>query len=184
LWQQLKEIAARVRSPRLTMMAQQFEGHAFLRASPPDFAAALAAYQNVAERGSATGDLQSLAIGLRCVAMAATGLGAPDALRHCYVALDALFEIRHWPKIWQTLESATVALARAGRTQHAAVILRHLDAHTPGFGYEHMIGFRDWARELIEADGGHAEKAQGARMSADELVAYAMAHCSIDPPSE
>ena len=44
LRQQLSEIAARVRSPRLTMSAQQNEGHAFLDASPPDFAAALAAY--------------------------------------------------------------------------------------------------------------------------------------------
>ena len=46
--------------------------------------------------------------------MASTGLGAPDALTRCHVALDALFEIRHWQKIWQTLESVALALASVG----------------------------------------------------------------------
>jgi hypothetical protein len=111
--------------------------------------------------------------------LAATGLGAPDALTRCHIALDAAFEIRHWPKTWQTLESATLALARMGRTKHAAVILGHLDAHSPGFGFEHENHFRDRARELIDADGGHAAaRLRGAQMSADELVAYALAHCS------
>ena len=115
------------------------------------------------------------------MAMASTGLGAPDALARCHHALDALFEIRHWPKIWQTLESVTLALATAGRTEHAAVILGHLDAHSPGFGLEHQLHFRDRARKLVEADGGHeAAKLDGARMSADELVANALAYCSAD----
>ena len=111
--------------------------------------------------------------------MASTGLGAPDALARCHDALDALFEIRYWQKTWQTLESITLALASAGRTEHAAVILGHLDAHSPGFGLEHDLHFRDRARELVEADGGHtAAKLRGARMSADELVANALAYCS------
>ena len=179
LRQQLSEMAARVQSPRLTTSAHQYEGHACLTASPPDFAAAITAYGHVAEIARATGDLQSLAIALRCLAMASTGLGAPDALARCHDALDALFEIRYWPKTWQTLESVTLALARAGRTEHAAVILGHLDAHSPGFGLEHDLHFRDRARELVEADGGHtAAKLRGARMSADELVANALAYCS------
>lgn len=174
-------MAARVQSPRLTLSAGQDDGYACLSASPPDFAAALTAYGHVVEIARATGDLRSLGIALRCVAMASTGLGAADALARCHDALDALFEIRHWPKIWQNLESATLALARAGRTEHAAVILGHLDANTPGFGLEHELHFRDQARELVEADGGHpAAKLQGAKMSADRLVANALAYCSAD----
>jgi hypothetical protein len=111
--------------------------------------------------------------------MASTGLGAPDALARCHDALDALFEIRHWQKIWQNLESAALALATAGHTEHAAVILGHLDAHSPGFGFEHGLHFRDQARELVDGDGGdNSAKLHGARMSADELVANALAYCS------
>jgi hypothetical protein len=65
------------------------------------------------------------------------------------------------------------------------VILGHLDAHWPGFGFEHILHFRDRARELIEADSGHeAAQRRGAPLSADELVAYALAHCSTDQPSD
>jgi hypothetical protein len=96
-----------------------------------------------------------------------------------------LYEIRHWPKIWQTLESATLALARAGRTEHAAVSLGHLDAHLPGFGFEHILHFRDRARELIEADSGHdAAERRGALMSAEEVVAYALAQGATESLSD
>ena len=107
--------------------------------------------------------------------MASTGLNAPDALARGHDALEALFETRHWQKIWQTLESVTLALATAGRTEHAAVILGRLDAHSSGFGIEHALQFRDRARELVEADGGHdAAKLRGAQMSTDDLIANAL----------
>jgi hypothetical protein len=70
-------------------------------------------------------------------------------------------------------------LAKASRTEQAAVILGHLDAHVSGFGFEYELNFRDQARELIDAGGGHSvERDRGARMSADELVANALAYCS------
>jgi hypothetical protein len=171
-------MAARVHSPRLTTFARQYEGHAYLSASPPDFAAAITAYQRITEVDH---DRQFQAIALRCLAMASTGLGTSDALARCHAALDVLFEIRYWQKIWQTLESVTLALATAGRTDRAAVVLGHLDAHSPGLGLEHARHFRDRARELIEADGDHTEaRDRGAWMSAEELVMTALAYCSAD----
>jgi hypothetical protein len=111
--------------------------------------------------------------------MASTGLGTPDALMRCHDALEASFEIRVWPKVWQTLESVTLALARTGRSEEAGVILGHTDAHSPAFGLEHGLHFRDQAREIVEADGGHeAAKLRGAHMSADELVTTALRYCS------
>jgi predicted ATPase/class 3 adenylate cyclase len=181
LRQRLGDIAARVQSPRLTMFTRQFEANACLLASPPDFAAAITGFGKVAEIASAAGDLQSHAIALRGLALASTGLDAADALDRCHDALDSLSEIRHWPKTWQTLESTTLALSRAGRTERAAVILGHLDEHSPGFGLEHTLHFRDQARELVNADGGHnAAKLRGAHMSADEVVTAALAYCSTD----
>ena len=181
LRQQLSETADRVRSPRLTMFVHQYEGFACLQISPPDFAAALAAFGHAADIARATGDPQSLALSLRCIAMASTGLAASDATARCHDALEALLEIRHWAKMRQILESITLALAMAGRIEQAAVILGHLDAHSPGFGFEHKLHFRDQARELIDADGGNdAAKLHGARMSPDELVTTALAYCSAD----
>lgn len=118
---------------------------------------------------------------LRGVALGSTGLNAADSLDRCHDALDSLSEIHHWPKTWQTLESTTLALSGAGRTEHAAVILGHLDEHSTGFGLEYNLHFRDQARELVKADGGHnAAKLRGARMSADEVVTAALAYCSAD----
>jgi hypothetical protein len=171
-------MAARVQSPRLTTYAYQYEGHACLTETPPDFAGAIAAYERMAEVSQDTGDPQSQAIALRCHAMGSTGLGTADALVRCHDALEALFEVRYWQKIWQTLESVTLALARSGRVERAAVILGHLDNFHPPFGLEHGLHFRETARELIDADGGHAAaKLRGARMSADELVTTALQYC-------
>jgi predicted ATPase/DNA-binding SARP family transcriptional activator len=179
LIEQLHELAAQVQSPRLALSARQHEGHALLEASPPDFAAAIRAYEQVAEIARATGDHHSIGIAQRCLAMAATGLDAPDALARCHDALYHLYEVRLWQKLWQTLESVSLALARAGRTEEAAVILGCLDVRSPGYGMEHGLGFRDQARQLIDADGGHdAAKRHGAAMSADELVAEALDYCS------
>jgi hypothetical protein len=184
LRQQVSDVASRVRSPRLTALAHRYDGNACLLESPPDFVAALAAYENFAELARATSDLQLQATALRFLALGATGLGAPDALARCYDALDALFEIRLWPKTWQVVESAALALATAGRTEPAAVILGHLDEHVLGFGIEHTPHFRDRARELVEASGDTAAKLRGASMSADELVTNALAYCSAHQPTD
>jgi pterin-4a-carbinolamine dehydratase len=181
LIQQLHDLAARVESPRLALSVCEYEGHASLDASPPDFAAAITSYEQVAEIARATGDHHSIGLALRSLAMTATGLDAPDALVRCHDALHHLFEVRLWQKIWQTLESVSLALARAGRTEQAAVILGCLDAHSPGYGMEHGLEFRERARELIDADGAHdAAKRHGASMSADELVAEALDYCAQD----
>jgi hypothetical protein len=73
----------------------------------------------------------------------------------------------------------TLALAQAGRIEHSAVVLGHLDAHTVGFGLEHRLGFRQQARAIIDATGDHEpDKQRGARMTAEELVIAALDFCS------
>ena len=129
------------------MSVHQYDGHAcLLELRRPTSPQRFTAYEHFAAIARATGDVHNLGIARRCLAIASTGLGAPDALTRCHDALEILFEIRHWPKIWQVLESTSLALATAGRTEHAAVILGHLDAHSPGFGLEHVLHFRALAR--------------------------------------
>jgi hypothetical protein len=177
--QQLYEIAARVQCPRLAIMAFEHEGHAHLRTSPPNFAAGIASYEHAAQIARATGDQQSIGLSLRAIAMASTGLDAPDALARCHDALQRLFEVRHWQKIWQILDSVALSLARAGRTTQAAVVLGFLDARTPGYDMEHGLRFREQARRLVDAAGGHDEaKRLGASMSAETLILEALDYCS------
>ena len=181
LVQQLHQMAARVQAPRLALMAHEYEGHAHLMAFPPNFAAALTSYEHVGQIARATSDPQSIGLALRSLAMASTGLDAPDALARCHDAVHQLLEVRHWQKIWQVLDSVVLALARTGHTDHAAVILGHLDAHSPGYGMEHGLGFRDRARQLIDADGGHSgARRYGACLSADELIAEAVDYSAGD----
>ena len=181
LRQRLNDVAASVRSPRLAICVHQYEGHGCLTASPPDFVGAIAAYERVSEAARASRDLQFQLIALRCLAMASAGLGASDALTRCHDALTALFETRYWQKTWQTLESVALALATAGRNEHAAVVLGRLDAQSRGFGLEHALGFRERARDLIEADAARAAaQGRGARMSPEELVTHAIAFCAAE----
>jgi len=182
LRQRLRDIAARVQSPRLTMFVHQYDGHALLlETSPPEFAGALHAYEQFAAIARATNDVHNLGIARRCLAIAATGLCDPDALTRCHDALEILFEIRHWQKIWQVLESTSLALATAGRTEHAAVILGHLDAHSSGFGIEHVLHFRALARELVDANHHHnPAKLAGEEMSSEELLVTVLGFCAAD----
>jgi hypothetical protein len=121
-------------------------------------------------------------MGLRCLALASTGLRAPDALARCHDALAMLHELRYWQKLRQTLESVALALAQAGRIEHSAVVLGHLDVHTVGFGLEHRLGFRQQARAIIDSNGDHeADTLRGARMTAEELVVAALDFCSEAP---
>jgi len=183
LREKLNDVASSVHSPQLALYVHQYEGHYRMTVSPSDFASAFAAYERVGELARAAGNLQFHLLGLRGLAMASVGLGAPDATTRCHDALVALFEARYWQKTWQTLESVTLALAVAGRIGDAAVVLGCLDAQYPGFGVEHSLGFRERARELIEADGGHVEdQRRGARMSPEEVVIEATAFCAQQLP--
>jgi len=179
LRQQLNDVASAVHSPRLTLVVHQYEGHYCITVSPPDFKGACAAYERMDELARATGNLQFHLLALRGLAMASVGLGAPDALTRCHDALAALFEARYWQKAWQALESVTLALAVAGRDEEAALVLGRLDVQSGGLGLEHALHFRDRARDLIEADGGHqSARARGARMSPEELATTAIEFCT------
>ena len=61
LRQQLSEMAVRVQSPLLSTFAHQYDGHACLMESTPNFAGAMTAYRRMLEFAQATGDVQSQA---------------------------------------------------------------------------------------------------------------------------
>jgi len=175
--QQLHAVAARVRAPTLLTYAVLIDGHSLIgrAAVEPDFATARVHYERALDMAQDARHAQFETQALRAIALTAAGSGADDALNRCRDALDALYEIRYWQKLWQVLESVALALADGGRTAEAAVVLGHLDAHMPGYGLEDGLGFRDLARGLILADGEHARAIErGARLSAEELVTAAL----------
>ncbi len=176
---QLSQIAARVGAPQLVIYACLYEGHALLvHTSRPDYAAAMECYERAVSAARESGHVNTEAISLRAVAMAATGLGRDDARARCHDALAALHESRYWQKIWQLLNSVVLALAKAHRPAEAALILGHLQAHMPPCGIEDTLGFRDAASDLIIASGDFSDSlSRGARLTADEIVVRALENC-------
>ncbi len=186
LRRQQHEIAVRVPAPSLVVYCALSDGHALLDlgVQSPDLAMARRHYERALEAARDASHVMFESQALRAIALAATGLGAPDALLRCSDALDALYELRYWQKLWQTMDSIAMAVASVGRTADAAVLLGHLDAHVVGAGLEATLGYRDRARTLIDADGGHADaRERGARMSSDEVVLAAVGYCSAIEPS-
>ena len=180
--QQLQAVASRVRAQSLLIFSVVNEGHALLRSAAtetPGYVTARVHYERALEMAQDAGHTMFETQMMRAIALTATGSDADDALERCRDGLDALYELRYWQKLWQVLESVTLALAKSGRTAQAAVVLGHLDAHMPGYGLEEGLGFRDLARALIVADGGHTQATErGARLSAEELVTAALGFLS------
>jgi hypothetical protein len=182
LRRQQREIAARVPAPALVVYCALSDGHALLDGmdmQSADFATAQAHYERALDVARDTSHLMFETQALRAIALTAAGLGAPDALDRCHDALDPLYELRYWQKLWQAMDSTTLALATSEHLENAAVLLGHLDAHVAGAGMETTLGFRDHARAFIDAGGGHSDACErGARMSADEVVLAAIGFCS------
>lgn len=178
----LKAVADRVRAPTLLIFMVFNDGHALIdrSARTPDYSTARVHYERALEMSQDAHRTQLETQAMRAIALTATGSGADDALERCRDALEALHEIRYWQKLWQVLESVALALANTGRTAEAAVVVGHLDAHKPGYGLEDNLGFRDLARTLVQAAGGHPQSIQrGVQLSAEELVAAALEFLSI-----
>jgi hypothetical protein len=150
--------------------------------SVPDHMAAAACYERALAVSRSADDVGAAASSLRALALVATDSRRADALACCRDALDALCEIRYWQKLWQVLDSVVLNLARAGRSEQAALILGHLQAHMPACGMEETLGFRVAAAESIAAAGDYTSAlARGAQLDADEIVAAALDYCTPTP---
>jgi predicted ATPase/class 3 adenylate cyclase len=178
----LSDIADRVRAPQLITYTCHAQGHAMLLRSVPDHVAATACYERALVVSRSADDVGAAASSLRALALVATDSGRADALACCRDALDALYEIRYWQKLWQVLDSVVLNLARAGRNEQAALILGHLQAHMPACGMEETLGFRVAAAESTAAAGDYTSAlAHGAQLDADEIVAAALDYCTSTP---
>jgi hypothetical protein len=179
LRQRLSALAARVQAPRLMSYAHVAAGYAHIHAvAEPDFGAAVPDFEKALALAQRAGDVRYLGVAVRALAVAASGAGALNARQRCSEALTMLYDVRYWQKLWQAADDAALALAEAGHCKGASTLLGHLDAHTPSYGLEHQLGFRDRARRALIGHEDPAAAAAGARMSADEIVLAAIEWCS------
>lgn len=180
LRQQMNDVASRVPAPSLVAYCRLSDGHALVEhsADTADFVTARIHYARALDVARDASDVLFETQALRAIALAAVGDGAPDAVETCREALEMLYEIRYWQKLWQALDSTTLGLASVGHTADAAILLGHLDAHVVPVGLEENLRYRDRARVLIDAAGGHADQRDhGARLTKDEVVAFAIGAC-------
>jgi predicted ATPase/class 3 adenylate cyclase len=172
----LDGLVARLASPRLTSFSLLFEGHENLLLG--NAAGAWTTYSQMCDLARTGGDGRAESMALRSLALVAAWREEPDALARCREALELLYDIRYWQKLWQTMDSTTLALAHADRHHEAATVLGHLDTHMAACGWEHRLHFRDRARELLNGEEVDTALADGARMTADEIVLAAIEWCS------
>jgi predicted ATPase len=178
---ELTALSGRIRAPRLACVVLLFEGNLRLHFDG-DAAMPLVGelYTEAAAIARSAEDAQLEASALRSVAITATGLGRGDALERCHDALRLLYDMRYWQKLWQVMDSVALALVKAGRMSQAATVLGHLDAHVESFGMEHVLGFRQLAKERLDLDAGERSFAErtGAEMSPDEFVRTVLDWCA------
>ena len=177
----LVETADRVRAPTLMVTAALETGHSLVMQQPPDFAAALGWYTSALDTARQCDDLVNQGECLRAIALASVGLHSDNAIETCHGALIMLHENRYWYRIWHVFESIGLSLASIGQVEAASLIVGHLEAHHPPFGYEHRLDFRDRALEIVRPDA-HAQEwmARGAAMDRYQIVEYALAALGVD----
>jgi predicted ATPase/class 3 adenylate cyclase len=177
----VEALAAAVQLPRLTAflrLAAALDQVQLYRAGGPDFAGSAAVFQEVLDLATGAGNLRYVGFALRGLALTATAVSSPTALRRCADALETLHDLRFWQKTWQVLDSATLALADAGRHDAATRLLGYLDEHVAAYGMEHQLGFRDRVRGALAGHDDPDGAAAAARMTADEIVLAAIEWCS------
>jgi hypothetical protein len=172
----LVDIAAKVQSPMLMVAASTVLGHSSVRRTPPDYTAALENFRrglDVARQSDLLGAEGESWCG---IAVASVGLDPIEAVDACHQALITLYEIRYWPMIWQLFETVGLCLALSGAVEGASIIVGNLEAHHPPWGYEHHLGFRARALDIVGAHS-HADEwmARGAAMNRYQIVEFALA---------
>lgn len=98
----------------------------------------------------------------------------------CLEAVRRLYELRYWLYLGRVLDGAACVLARAGRTEEAAVLLGHLDRIGPPW----RTNPRAVTRGLVVAAGvDDSVLDRGASMERDAVVALATASLAALRPS-
>ena len=172
----LVEAAERIRAPQLMVAAALEVGKSSMLQDPPDFAAGLLLYGPALVTARESGDLVSECDCLRAIALATVALHPDKAIQACRDALTRLFEIRFWWRTWHVFDSIGLALVSSGRTEPAAVVVGHLEAHHPPFGMEDDLGFRARTLDIVRSHKWCEEwMARGAAMDRYQIVEYALA---------
>jgi hypothetical protein len=172
-----RAVEAVVAAPTLRWHTSMVDGHA-TAADGGDLSVAAEHYRESLRWATAAGDTLAEVQSRRALAMAAAGLGAPDAAILCLEALRMSHSVRLWQKTWQILDDVALALAKSGDLDGAAVVLGHLDGHIPSYGMELNLGCRLAADALTRARAGDAERLaawrrRGEGLNDVELVAFA-----------
>jgi hypothetical protein len=114
--------------------------------------------------------------GIVRMSIAISAMNSPGATAALGDALTSLYAIRDW-HFWVVLEAVALHWIRTGRSEPAAVLLGHLEAHDIRHGMFKMQRHRavGAVRHLPEA---HRWMGRGASLDRDQVVMYALAELS------
>jgi tetratricopeptide (TPR) repeat protein len=173
---QLVQVANRVGSPTLVFAAEMAIGHqTLLEARNPT--EALEHYRRAVTIARESGDRTSEGEALRAIAFAMALTDPTLAAVACREALESLYDIRNWFRIWQMFDNVAYCLVRDERFKPAAVIVGFLEATSRSnlTSIEDELGLRDVSRHAVRSRPELAPEVRlGATMDRHEVVAYVL----------
>ncbi len=111
--------------------------------------------------------------GLKNLAVAASWADSPAAEAVLVEALDRVVRGRMWSFVWVVIEGLAIHWYRRGRIADAAVLLGYLERHGLAFGVL-VNGRADVDQVVGQTTRVTGQRDQGAAMTRDELVAFAL----------
>jgi predicted ATPase/DNA-binding SARP family transcriptional activator len=168
----LAGVAAQAPSEVNITAAANAAGYVLLARGEAD--AALEAYRQMYALGRGIPHLQGVALKNMAVAASQSALTPrADGSTTFVDALDHVYRGRMWSLVWIVLEALAVFWARSERPLDAAVILGYLDRHGRANGV--LLDGRRQALDVLQGvPGADAARTEGAAMTRDDLVEFAL----------
>ena len=179
-------------APSLLAIGSLYHGFDCLAQDTSDAQAALVSFRRAFDLAREAGDLnvenRSVFGSMIATTLLADRLDDPDDGHVTNLQRAALIRYRNTQSpvlLVPTIDAVAYRFAVTGRTEGAAVIYGHLDAHHRPFAFIPIQRMRHTGLELVRGvSGAAAWMARGAAMNADELFTFTLDHLPEPAPSQ
>jgi predicted ATPase/class 3 adenylate cyclase len=163
-------------APSCMVLYSYLRGYTLQMQDPPDTAASLMWYRRSVELARRTGAAAYIGTSLVWLLFGTCGLETGEAEQVASEAIDRLYAARYAAGLWPCLGYTAAHLLHRGRTEEAAVLTGHLEAHHSGVVLMCAGILRADPLSALSGPDVEESKATGAAMDRAELVGYILGH--------